>query len=306
MADSSMLLVCLIWGINFSMMKFALRSLSPFGLTAIRYLIAAGALYLAVRALEPRVRVPRPVALRLLLLGVLGNTLYQAGFISGLARTTAGNSSLLIASTPVMTAVLGAALGYEHITRAIGWAIGIGTAGVVLVVLAGEVHFSATTLSGDLLTLAAVLCWAGFTHGVRKVGGGISPLQITLLTTLGGTPGLVLLGLPSLFTMDWSAISGATWGAVLYSALLSIVVGYLLWNRSVHLIGANRTALFSITTPLFALVTAALVLGERPIAMQLVGAGLIILGVVVNILAHWREQQRLQAAATAAYRAGGR
>jgi len=306
MADSSMLFVCLIWGINFSMMKFALESLSPFGLTAIRYLIAAGALFVAVRALEPHVRVPKPIALRLLALGVLGNTLYQAGFITGLSRTTAGNSSLLIASTPVMTAVLGAALGYEKITRAVGWAIAIGTAGVVLVVLAGEVHFSATTLSGDLLTLAAVLCWAGFTHGVRKVGGGVSPLQITLLTTLGGTPGLVLLGLPSLARLDWGTISAATWGAVLYSALLSIVLGYLLWNRSVHLIGANRTALFSITTPLFALVTAALLLGERPVPMQLAGAGLIILGVVVNILAHWREQQRLQAAATAAYRAGGR
>src|SRR3970282_2096968 len=54
-------------------------------------------------------------------------------FITGLNQTTAGNSSLLIASTPILTALVGAVLGDERITRAVGWAIAIGTAGVRLV-----------------------------------------------------------------------------------------------------------------------------------------------------------------------------
>lgn len=286
--DLSMLLTCLIWGINFSMMKVAMGSLSPFGLTAIRFVLASATLWLVVRWLEPGERVPARVAWRLAGLGVIGNTLYQLGFITGLNQTTAGNSALLIASTPILTALVGAAIGDERITRVVGWAIAIGTGGVLLVVLAKTdgIGFSLATLSGDALTLGAVLCWALYTHGVRRIGPAVSPLRTAAITILGGTPILVLVGIPGLVAQDWSAVGPGIWGAVFYSAFLSIVVSYVLWNRSVHLIGANRTALFGITTPLFALAAAAVLLGERPSPVQLLGAVLIIGSVVVNVAGH--------------------
>lgn len=72
-----------------------------------------------------------------------------------------------------------------------------------------------------------------------------------------------------------------------YSALLSIVLCYVIWNRSVSLIGANRTALYSISTPLFAMGAAAIILGERPTGIQLLGALLILVSVAVTVLSHW-------------------
>jgi drug/metabolite transporter (DMT)-like permease len=287
-----MLLVCLIWGINFSMLKIGLREVPPFTLTAFRYVLASAVLWGVVRWLEPAARVERKVVLQLLGLGVIGNTLYQAGFIIGLTRTTASNSSLLIAATPVMTVVIGSLLGVEQVTRAVAAAIAVGTVGVVMIVLGAHgVDFSLQTLSGDLLTLFGVLCWAFFTLGVRRVGfTAASPLQVTLLTTLGGTPGLLLLGLPGAFRVDWTALRWETWGALLYASLLSIVVCYLLWTRSVRTIGANRTALWGLTTPIFALSTAALVLGERIRPLQMAGAAFILGSVAVNILAHWRQE----------------
>ncbi len=287
-----MLLVCLIWGINFSVMKFALGTLSPMGLSALRFTIASAALWLVARWLEPDARVPRRTWWTLAGLGVIGNTLYQLGFINGLARSTAGNSSLLIASTPLSIAVLGAAIGAERITRAVGAAVGLGTLGVVLVVLGhgqGGVSFSTATLPGDLMTLSAVVCWAVFTHGVRRLVGRVTPLQVSAITTIGGTPGLVLLGAGDLARLDWGAVSPGAWAAVLYSAMLSIVFCYVMWNRSLSRIGANRTALFGITTPLFALVTAAIALNERATPGQLVGALMIVASVGVNVLAHWRR-----------------
>lgn len=288
-----MLLVCVIWGLNFSAMKFALRSLPPLGLTALRFLIASAVLSGVARWLEPRSPVPARTWWLLAGLGVIGNSLYQLGFINGLARTTAGNSSLLISSTPLMTAVLGAAIGTERITRPVLVAIALGTTGVLLVVLGrGDgLAFSTATLTGDLLTLSAVLCWAGFTHGVRRVGAAVSPLQVATITTVGGTPVLVLAGLSDLRHQDWSAIGGATWTALLYSALLSIVVAYVIWNRSVSRIGANRTALFGVSVPLFALSAAAIVLGERPSKVQLLGAAFITGSVLVNVLAHWQQRE---------------
>jgi drug/metabolite transporter (DMT)-like permease len=282
--DVSMLLTCLIWGINFSVMKFAMESLAPLGLNAIRFTVAGVTLWLVARWLEPGVRVPRPTLWKLAGLGVVGNTLYQLGFITGLDRTTAGNSALLIASTPVVTALLGAALGVERVSRGMAWAIGVGTVGVLLVVLAKAdgVGFSLETLGGDLLTLSAVVCWAFYTHGVRRVGLGVSPLRTAAVSILGGTPLLVLAGVPSLLVQDWAAVGGATWGAVAYASFLSIVVSYVLWNRSLYRIGANRTALFGITTPVFAIAAAAIMLGERPSAVQLLGAALIVGSVVAG------------------------
>ena len=288
--DAAMLMVCAVWGINFSMMKFALATFEPFTLTAIRFTTASAVLWIVARRLEPDVRVPLRTALALAGLGVVGNTLYQVGFISGLAQTTAGNSSLLIASTPLMTVLVGSALGVEQVTAALAGAIAIGSIGVGLVVLGhgGAVGFSTKTLGGDLLTLFAVLCWAFFSHGVRKVGADVSPLQVAALTTIGGTPGLVLAGWNDLMRHDWASVSVATWGAVAYSALLSIVLCYVIWNKSVSLLGANRTSLYSISTPLFAMSAAALMLGERPTGIQLIGATLILASVAVTVLATWR------------------
>lgn len=285
-AGFSMLLVSLIWGINFSVMKFALQTLPPLALTAIRFALASLTLLVVAVLLEPRTPLPWRVRWRLAGLGLLGNTLYQLGFIFGLTRTTAGNSSLLIASTPLVTAVLGHALGLEALTRAVKGAIAIGTLGVALVVLAKDVGFSLETFTGDLLTLFAVLCWAVFTHGVRQVKGLASPLRVAAWTTIGGTVPLLVLGIPDVLRLDWGAVSGLTWAALLYSALLSLVFCYVLWNRSVQRIGGSRTALYGVTVPVFALATAAIVLGERPTAIQLAGAALILGSVVLNTVFH--------------------
>jgi drug/metabolite transporter (DMT)-like permease len=280
-----MLIVCAIWGVNFSMLKLALRSFTPMGFSAIRFAVASLLLWLVARAAEPHAPpLPRRVLWRLAGLGVIGNTLYQVAFITGLTRTTAGNSALLIASTPLMTAVLGGLLGTERLTRAVGWAIGIGTLGVGLVVLSRETAFSLDTMAGDLLTLGAVLCWALFTHGVRAASTHASPLRVAAITTICGTPLLVLAGLPDLLALDWSRVTATAWSATAYATLLSTVVAFVLWNRSVHLIGGNRTALFGILVPLVTLATAALLLGEQPTAPQLVGAGLILGSVAVNVL----------------------
>jgi len=289
-AGTAMLGVCLIWGVNFSVMKYALESLAPFALNAIRFTLASAVLWGVAVRLEPDTPLPWRTRLRLAGLGVVGNSIYQIMFIVGLTRTTAGNSALLIASTPLLTAVLGSALGVERLTRQVAGAVALGSVGVALVVLAKEVGFSLATMTGDLLTLGAVVFWALFTHGVRAMKDHASPLRTTAWTILGGTPLLVLVGLPDLVGMDWGAVPAPAWGAVLYASLGSIVIAYLIWNRSVHQIGGNRTAIYGVTVPVFALATAAVALGERPTPVQLAGAALIVGSVLLNVRAHREER----------------
>jgi drug/metabolite transporter (DMT)-like permease len=132
----------------------------------------------------------------------------------------------------------------------------------------------------------ALFCWSFYTVGVRRIGSGINPLQITAITTAAGTPGLILLGLPGVLRQQWSAVSVETWGAMAYSAFLALVVAFVLYNRAVQGIGSGRTALYNCVTPLVAMVIAWLTLGEVPTPVQFLGVALVISGVLVSVASH--------------------
>jgi drug/metabolite transporter (DMT)-like permease len=105
---------------------------------------------------------------------------------------------------------------------------------------------------------------------------------VTAITTYGGTPGLVLLAGPDLTATDWRALAPATWVALLYSAVFAIVIAYALWSYAVQGVGGNRTAIYNCLIPVFAGLIAWLILGERPGAGQILGAGLVFTGVLVS------------------------
>jgi drug/metabolite transporter (DMT)-like permease len=283
-ADLGMLLVCLIWGVNFSVTKVAIGLIPPLPFTAIRFALASMLLWGVLRATEGPATLPPGEIRRLLVLGVVGNTCYQLAFVLGLAHTSATNSSLILATVPTAVAVLAGAFGLERISARMWLGIAVGTLGVALVILASGVEFSRSTVRGDLLTVLAVLCWAGYTVGLRTLPAGFSPLRVTTVTTIGGMPGLLLAGLPGLVRLEWKSIPGTAWAALAYATVLSLVVAYLLWNRSVKAVGGTRTAIYMCVTPLLASGAAWVMLGERAQPLQAVGAALIIAGVLLTRL----------------------
>jgi drug/metabolite transporter (DMT)-like permease len=280
--DLGMLIVCLIWGLNFSVTKLALQEIPPLPFTAIRFVGASLLLWLVLRIVEGPAPLPPGSLKKLVILGLVGNTCYQLVFTVGLARTTASNSALILSTVPTVVAVFAGALGLERITPRMGVGIALGTLGVGLVIATRGVAFDTRTLSGDLLTVIAVLCWAGYTLGLRRVPAGISPLRVTTVTTIAGTPGLLLAGIPGLIRLRWGQVHAEAWLALGYAAVLSLVVAYLLWNRSVKAVGGTRTAIYMCITPLVAVTGAWLLLGERPHALQGVGAVLIVAGVLLT------------------------
>lgn len=283
--DFEMLIVALIWGGNFSVSKFALEQIPPLPFSAFRFTLASVLLGLGAKRVGALTRLPRKTFWSLVGLGVVGNTIYQTAFMTGLSLTTATNSAMIVASLPVLVALLAAMLGIERGTPTTWIGVGLGTAGVALVVTARGVHFHAASLRGDLLVLLALLCWAYYTVMVRRVGAGVDPLQITAITTTAGTPGLLLLGIPGLLTEDWGAVTLKTWGAVAYAALLALVLAYVLYNRAIQGIGSGRTAIYNCLVPLVAMVIAWFALGEVPTGVQFAGVALVIAGVLVTVRA---------------------
>jgi drug/metabolite transporter (DMT)-like permease len=280
--DLAMLAVVLIWGANFSVVKLALQEIPPLAFAGLRFALAAALLWAIARWREGATPLPPGSLGKLIWVGVVGNTLYQLGFIYGLSLTTAANASLLIATTPAMVALAGALLGIERLRATTVAGIALAFCGVVLVLLARGLSFSREGVVGDLLLIGSAVCWTVYTLGVRTVGAGISPLRITSTTMLTGVPGLLLLGIPEFATVPWAAVSGGAWLGLAYSTLLALVLAYVLWNNSVRVVGSNRTAIYGCAIPLVAALVAWPALGERPTPLQGLGAALIIAGVLLT------------------------
>ncbi len=280
-SDLAILSVVVIWGTNYTVVKEALGSFPPLAFMALRFGLAAvamGALMLAVEGWTP---LPRATLWKLVGLGVVGNTVYQLCFMLGLSHTSAANSGMLSAVTPVLVAVIGAVLGVERLSRPIVTGLVLGVTGMVLIVGVRGPDMTAETRLGDLLILGGSVCWAIYTVGIRTVTG-VSALRVTGITMMTGAPGVVLLGLPAIAALDTAPIGALAWSGLVYSALVPLVLSYFIWSRSVQVVGTNRTALYNTGIPVVAALTAWAVRGEQPAGAQVAGAALIITGVLFS------------------------
>ncbi len=280
--DLTMCIVVIIWGGNFAVLKTAYAQIAPFPFTALRFGLATLLMLLLLWWREGNCRFPAGSFRKFFWLGIVGNTIYQSLFANGLAYTTSANSSLIVATTPVMVALAGGLIGIERITRWTWLGLALTMGGIAIVMGTRGAVISSRTLFGDFLVLASCVCWAAYVLGMRTVHNDLSSLRATTLTLVTGTPGLVLAGLPGLIHTDWARIGVTTYFGLFYSAGLSLVMCYLLYNRNVRLIGGVKTTVYTCAIPLAATLIAWPVLGEKPVWMQAVGAVLIIAGVLAT------------------------
>jgi drug/metabolite transporter (DMT)-like permease len=279
--DLLLFLLVLIWAVNFSVIKVALAQLEPLAFNALRFPLAA---LLVLGVLRRRGPLPRPARAdvpRIVALGLLGNVFYQFFFIHGIDATLAGNASLLLAASPILTALLSAALGHERVGPAVWLGVLATVAGMALVVLGGAagVGLGLATLRGDLLMIGAAAAWAAYTVGSRPPIARYGSVAVTAWTLWVGTVGVVLVGIPDLAGTDWAALTPSAWLALAYAGPLGIGVAYLLWYQGVRRIGNTRTATYTNLVPVVALGVAWAWLGERPSIWQLAGAAVIIGGI---------------------------
>jgi drug/metabolite transporter (DMT)-like permease len=289
--DFLLLLMTVIWGTNYSIVKHAFREIDPQAFNAGRMLIASS-VFLALIVGARRVRrpagivsTPAPITtpdwMWLIGLGVVGHFLYQYLFIGGLARTSVANSSLMLGATPVVIALITAGLGLDRISR-LHWAgAALSLLGIYVVVGSGA-QLGGQHLTGDLLMAGAVLCWALYTIAARRLMERHSPVGVTGISMIVGSVLYVLLVNARIRGTDWSAVSAATWFAIVYSALFALCIAYTIWYAAVREIGSTRTSVYSNLVPLVAMVTAIVFLGEPLVPAKLAGAAAVLIGVALT------------------------
>ena len=263
----------LVWGSCFVLTKELLK-----GYTAIQIIpLRMGLAYVALWALRPKtLKLPWRDELMFILIGITGGSFYFFLQNTALTYTYAANVSIIVALSPILTVIL------AQLFSRIGAAIAI--AGVVLVVLNGQMSFHLNPL-GDLIALAAALMWAVYSILIKKYTEQYDNFLVTrrvmLWAFLTSLPLMLLTdGMPDLRPLFTTPSMLLSW---LFLGVFGNAVCFAIWNIAFQRLGVVITNNYLYASPFVTLVVGFLLLDEQITVMSVVGAVLITAGVIVAL-----------------------
>lgn len=280
-AEISILLVMFSWGSNVVAVKAVIADVPPILFAFCRFGLAFVVLLAILKWREGSVGLPRRDVVPMLLLGLTGFGIYQDLWASALGQTTAANSALITAATPVSTMLLCAVVGTDTLSRAKLAGSMIALSGAVGVVVATHgIGFTGASL-GDLMTLAATLCWAVYVAYGTPILARHSPLRMSTWAIGFGALGMLPFAVLQAPSFQPSNVHAGTVALFLFCALVPAALANVIVFESVKVLGPSRTMLFQFLVPAFAVGMAALFLSEAIVLGQLVGGAVIVLGILV-------------------------
>lgn len=283
MTRLKLLCVALFWGGTF-VAGHVVGEFLPSSVSALsRFLVATVMLIGIARWLEGSLpRLDRRMLLATALLGALGIFAYNSFFFAAVKLLPASRTALIVALSPVCTAILDAALTRRRLSP-LSWAgIGLSFGGALIVISHGDVALllQGALGRGELLMLGGVASWALYTVLSQRILHGISAIAATTYASIWGTAMLLLNALPDLLRVDWTRLPASAWGCLLYLGIPGTAIAYIWYFDGVKRLGAPRTAVFNNFVPVFGVALSALLLRERLPLSTLLG-GLTVLGGVL-------------------------
>jgi drug/metabolite transporter (DMT)-like permease len=272
-----------VWGASFLFIRLCVDELGAVGVADGRLLLAAATLALL---LVPARRLARPRApwRKYFLLGAVNAAAPFTLIALAETRLDASLAAIINASTPLFSALVGAAVGDERITARRGAGLVLGMAGVAVVVgLAHQSVDTAFVLAAGCSVLAA-LCYAIGTTYAKHALAGEPPNTMAFGQQIAA--GTLMLPVLALFPPPHPGHGGAL-AALAALAVLSTALAYLVYFRLVAEVGPTNTLAVTFLVPVFGVLWAALFLGERLTLGTLAGGLLILASVSLVTGAGW-------------------
>lgn len=276
-------LVMVVWGATPVATRIATEDLQPLAVAVLRTVLAG---IVAVPLVAATQRRPPPSARARLLLAVsaaAGFVVFPVVYTVGQERTSAMHGVGILAALPIFTGLYAALVARRRPGRwwAAGCALALLGEAVIVVIRTGGDGGDAT-LVGDLLVLAAALVVsAGYVAGAMLVPRGFSSAATTYWGVALGALVLLPVGLGLVLVDGIPHAGAAAWGAVLFLAVVTSIVGYVGWYWALAHGGIARIAPVQFLQPLSGLVLAWLLLDERLSGELAVGATAVIVGVAL-------------------------
>ncbi len=280
---TDLVLLAALWGASFLFMRVAVPEFGPVPLVAVRVAIAA-ALLLALLAWRRQLGQLRAPAAPLLLLGALNTAPPFVLLAYATLTVTAGFAAILGATAPLWTALIGAVVLGQHVSRGAAVGLALGLLGVVVLVwgktgLAPGGPQWAMTLA-VAAALLATACYGAAAHYSRRLGEDLAPLPMAAGSQVAAT-----LVLAPLAWLSWPAVlpGGLAWGSALMLGIGCTALAYLLYFRLIARVGAVRASSVAFLIPAFATLWGWALLHEPVTLQMLAGAAVILLGTALSL-----------------------
>ncbi|HWT97441.1 MAG TPA: DMT family transporter [Terriglobales bacterium] len=300
-ANLGLLVVATTWGTVVPIIGYLAQVWDPFFLGSLRYCAGAPVLLLLLWWQERgRIGLPRIAWWRPALLGTIGLGLFAPLYTVGVAHANPIVAAVLSAANPVVAAIVAWLSFREPINHRMIPAIILAVIGCSL----ATVDFSKLSESGsvfvlrggEILILAAACCWTWYSISAQRWLQGWSQLRISASTIGGGVPMLLGVYLAA-GKVGWAQIPPAmppdAWHVVLlcWLTFASIVLCVLLWNYGVRQVGVVVATMYLNLVPIVALAILA-IMGTIPSLQQVLGAALVILGILYSEWQQYRHRRR--------------
>ncbi len=275
--------VTLSWGLNNIVMKLGFAHLTPQQFGGMRMLMVLPFMIYLAGFLPGRRKFAKKDGIKIALIGAVGMGMFQVFFPLGVHYTSAPVGGILLATMPVHVVLLSLVFrlerpGWKSITGVL-----LTIAGLAVITLASEngQNSGETTLWGVFFLVTAELGFAVYTTFLRPYMKRYSSLQVAGLAMAVSVVVYFLAFAPQIIQIDLSTLPASAWGATAYSGLFALFIANVLWNISVKYIGSTKVSVYGNLPTVFVLLFSALIFGDLLRYQQLVGAVIILAGVIL-------------------------
>ncbi len=302
--------LCTVWGATWLTMKIGTVTVPPAFFSGTRW-TAAGIILLVFRYTRgERLRIPRRLFPRLVVVAVLMVALNATIMLYGLRHVGSGLAAILSSAlTPISLLGFGVALGQEKFSRTQAAAIGLGLAGILLLFGPRAIigRLDAAELLGALGIVGGTLSYTLGSVLARPLMRVVSPAEVAAGTNLVG--GITLLALSLAFepgslqalSGNWGLPAWASWFYLLLPGSLAATIIYFYLVREW---GAARTGTYAFVSPVIAVLLGIVLLGEEVDAVELVGMALMLVAVSLILRSPRTEPAGLALRPVSAMRSG--
>ena len=272
----------IIWGINYVLSKRVVPvSIDPSTLTMYRVLVAA-ALFWVVSLLYKREKVARQDLIRMFFAALFGVAINQFLFISGIAKTTPVDASIIMTSNPIIVLLLSAAVLGDRITPSKIVGIVIGAAGAIsLIAYSGTISFGSGTLTGNLLILGNSTAYAFYLVAVKPVMAKYSSITVMKWVFLFGMIQVLPIGLGPMLSYPILNQPIQVLGDIAFIVIGATFLAYLLTSQALSHIKATTISIFAYTQPVIAGIFSVMLGFDEINAMKIASMVLVFIGVYI-------------------------
>lgn len=274
------LITIIVWGSTFITTKMLLSEFTPVQIMLCRFVIA----YFVLWLMRPKIDKTKPKdELLFLAMGVFGCTVYFMAENTALKYTLASNVSIIVASAPIITAILAHFfIKGEKFSRNTALGFIVAFAGVILVVFNGQFVLKLNP-AGDALSLCAAVSWAVYSVILRTCVDKFNSVMLTRKLMFYGFITALPIALLQGDSMPFEAFKKPDMlFCILFLGVIGSGICYVMWNKAISRLGVVTTNNYIYINPFVTLVTGGIFLKEPITVMGVAGALLIISGVVIS------------------------